>query len=86
MSFLWPNDLKSRLASVLLSNPLSKCESGHRDSQLVSLSFLFAQAIRAGAKISSNHRSDPIATHGDAELLLLFAVATALIGLRYVRL
>jgi len=38
------------------------------------------RSFETGAKISSNQRSGPIAAYGDAELLLLFAVATGLIG------
>ena len=89
MQFLSPNDLKWRDASVLLSNPLTKVRifDSLDFSQLVSVVVSSShRSFETGAEISSNQRSGSIAACGDAEPLLLFAVASGLIGLRYVRL
>jgi len=86
-AFLYPNHLKSCRPSVLLSNPLSKCEFVVTAIFAIGfMSFLLRTgSFGHGARISSNQRSGPIVAHDDSELLLLFAVASGLIGLENVR-
>jgi hypothetical protein len=65
--------LKWGHASVLLSNPLSKCEIWVRDFAFVSVVVsLRTGPFETGAKTSSNQRSGPIAAQGDSGPLLSF--------------